>query len=165
MLYWQGIRLLKSKGKKKFDDVQEGLRYKRPKSKGHLRDYIKVYLGVDIPHKVLTAGHNSAMDYLWHSFNADFEKNKKANADAVVWANRGGGKTELAGILTLLDCIFKPGVQVRILSGSAYQAGRLYDYFGQFLRKGYEERVEDISKWPSDKTVFKNGAGVVGPDS
>jgi len=100
------------------------------------------------------------MDYLWYAFNADFLKQKKGNADAVVWANRGGGKTELAGILTLLECIFKDGCQIRILSGSGLQAGRMYEYFRRFLKRGYEGLVEDITTWPSDKTSFKNGAVV-----
>jgi len=144
----------------KVTDVREGLRFKRPTTKSHLRNYIRVFLGVDVPNKVFTEGHSSAMDYLWYAFNADFLKAGKVNADAVVWANRGGGKTELSGILTLLDCVFKPGCQIRILSGSGYQAGRMYEYFGNFLRLGFEDLVEDISKWPSDKTVFKNGAVV-----
>ena len=150
----------KRKGKYSVEDVKEGLRFKRPTTKKHLRDYIKVYHGVQIPDIALTKGHTPPMDYVWYAFNADFEEVKPASGDAVVIANRGGGKTMLSGILTLLDCVFKPGCQVRILSGSSHQAGKMYEHFGNFLKMGYEHLVEDISKWPSDITRFKNGSVV-----
>jgi hypothetical protein len=79
------------------------------------------------------------MDYLWHSFSSDFAAEGKTNADAIVWANRAGGKTELAAVATLLDCIFKPKCQVRILGGSGEQSGRMYEYLTGFLHNGFEE--------------------------
>jgi hypothetical protein len=87
------------------------------------------------------------MDYLWHSFSADLprlratsdERRGTGNADAVIWANRSGGKTELAAIATLLDCVFKPGCRVRILGGSGEQSGRMYEYLTRFLHGGFEE--------------------------
>ncbi len=36
----------------------------------------------------------------------------------------------------------------------------MYEYFGNFLRMGYEHLVEDVSKWPSQKTTFINGSCV-----
>ncbi len=82
------------------------------------------------------------MDYLWYSFSADFpdsritshERRATKNADAIIWANRAGGKTELAAVATLLDCVFKPGCQVRILGGSGEQSSRMYEYLTGFLR-------------------------------
>ena len=88
------------------------LRQSRPKCRKNLKNYVKVFLGLDIPDKKICPDHNSPMDYLWHSFAADFDKNRHANADAIVWANRSGGKTELAAVATLLDCVFKPNCQV-----------------------------------------------------
>jgi len=110
----------------------------RPKSKKQLREYLATYLNLELPGKAVCDDHKSPLDYAWYAFNADFTKPKPINADAVVWANRGGGKTKLAGALTLLDCIFKPGCQCRILSGSGDQAGRMYDYILEFIRGGFE---------------------------
>lgn len=118
--------------------VYSGLRRSIPATKATLKNYLKVFLGIDVPDKKICAEHSSPLDYLWHSFNADFAAEKKANADCVVWANRGGGKTELAAIATLLDCIFKPHCQVRILGGSGEQAVRMYDYLLGFLNNGFE---------------------------
>jgi len=127
-------------------------------TKDDLKNYVKVFLGIDIPDKKICLEHNRPMDYLWHSFSADFAGQAKGNADTVVWANRGGGKTELAAVATLLDCIFKPNCQVRILAGSGEQAGRMYDYLTGFLRNGFEEFLsEPIRK---DKCHFINGSAV-----
>ena len=51
--------------------VVEGLRGRRPIGRGALRDYVKVFFGVDIPDVALCEGHGSPMDYLWHAWSAD----------------------------------------------------------------------------------------------
>jgi hypothetical protein len=122
--------------------LYESLRRTRPTTKADLKNYIKVFLGIDVPDKAICPEHNSPLDYLWHSFNCDFTQPKPVNADCVVWANRGGGKTDLAAVATLLDCIFKPSCQVRILAGSEDQAGRMYQYLTGFLSRrsgGFEK--------------------------
>jgi len=119
--------------------VYSALKRVRLKSKRDLKNYVKIFLGVDVPDKRICPEHNSPMDYLWHSFSADFSSERKQNGDCVVWANRGGGKTKLAAVGTLLDCIFKPNCQVRILGGSGEQAGRMYEYLMSFLDGGFEE--------------------------
>ncbi|MBN1392943.1 MAG: hypothetical protein JW947_09090 [Sedimentisphaerales bacterium] len=124
----------------------------RPRTKEELRKYLGEFFGLDIPGDVVCDRpiatlatnvedeiiHVSPLDYVWYSFNADFVTPAPLNADAIIWANRGGGKTKLAAALSLLDCIFKPKCKIRILSGSGEQAGRMYDYFVEFLRNGYE---------------------------
>ena len=119
--------------------VYAALRRTRPKHKRDLRNYIKAFLGMDVPTRRICSEHNSPMDYLWHSFSADFAARRKANADVIVWANRAGGKTKLAAVATLLDCILKPNCRVRILGGSGEQAGRMYEYLTGFLHHGFEE--------------------------
>lgn len=142
----------------KMQDVYSSLRLKRPLTKSELKDYVKVFLGLSIPDTVICAGHSSPMDYLWHCFSSDFIDQPKENSDAVVWANRGGGKTELAAVATLLDCVFKPGCEIRILGGSSLQAGRMYEYMQTFLRKGFEQFLEkDALK---TRCRFINGSNV-----
>jgi hypothetical protein len=155
------------------------LRRTRPKSRQDLKNYVKVFLGVDVPNKRICPEHNSPMDYLWHSFSADFRALSRTtgstvfspaihcgvsghqateNGDCIVWANRTGGKTELAAIATLLDCIFKPNCQVRILAGSGEQAGRMYQYLTNFLQKDYEQFLAGPVQ--KEKCRFVNNAAV-----
>jgi hypothetical protein len=139
-------------------NIYESLRRTRPGTKQDLKNYIKVFLGIDVPDKQICPEHSTPLDYLWHSFNCDFAEPKPANADCVVWANRGGGKTELAAVATLLDCVFKPDCQVRILASSEDQAGRMYQYLTNFLRNGFEKFLDG----PIRKTgcKFLNGSAV-----
>ena len=138
--------------------IYSALRRSRPVTKGDLKNYVKVFLGIDIPEERICPEHNSPMDYLWHSFAADFSVSKSVNADAVVWANRGGGKTESAAVATLLDCIFKPNCQVRILGGSGEQAGRMYEYLAGFLRNGFEDFLAGPVR--KGRCSFANGSAV-----
>lgn len=156
-----------------FDDIAEAvnvydqLRQIWPRTRKDLKNYVKAFLGVDVPDKRICPDHQSPLDYLWHSFSADSAPQTLAagrraknaqNADAIVWANRAGGKTELAAIATLLDCVHKPKCQVRILGGSGEQAGRMYDYLIRFLQNGFEQFLAG----PALKTKcrFANGSSV-----
>jgi hypothetical protein len=138
--------------------LYESLRRARPATKDDLKNYIKVFLGIDVPDKRICQEHSSPLDYLMYSFTCDFSNPKSANADCVVWANRGGGKTDLAAVATLLDCVFKPNCQVRILAGSEDQAGRMYRYLTDFLRLGFDKLLAE----PIRKTGcrFANGSAV-----
>ncbi len=141
--------------------LYESLRRTRPRTRQDLKNYIKVFLGIDIPDKQICPEHNSPLDYLWHSFNCDFTQPKPANADCAVWANRGGGKTDLAAVATLLDCIFKPSCQVRILAGSEDQAGRMYQYLTDFLSRragGFEKYLAGPVRKAGCR--FANGSAV-----
>jgi hypothetical protein len=138
--------------------IYSALRRTRPVTRQDLKNYVKAFLGVSVPDKKLCAEHNSPMDYLWHGFSADFLPSKAANADAVVWANRAGGKTRLAAVATLLDCLFKPNCQVRILGGSGEQSGRMYEYLTTFLYHGFEEFLAGPVR--KEKCRFTSGAAV-----
>jgi len=142
----------------KAKSMYESLRRTRPATKQDLKNYIKVFLNIDVPDKTICPEHHNPLDYLWHCFNNDFVNPKPANNDCVVWANRGGGKTDLAAVATLLDCVFKPNCQVRILAGSEDQAGRMYQYLTNFLRNGFDKFLDG----PVRKTGcrFLNGSAV-----
>jgi hypothetical protein len=138
--------------------IYESLRRNRPTKKQDLKNYVKVFLGIDVPNKRICPEHHRPMDYLWHAFSADFASEVKANADAIVWANRAGGKTELAAVATLLDCVFKPNCRVRILGGSGEQSGRMYEYLTGFLYNGFEEFLAGPAL--KAKCRFVNGSSV-----
>jgi len=140
--------------------VYQTLRRTRPRTKRDLANYIKVFLGIDVPDVRLCSDHATPMDYLWYVYNIDFAcaGNIRPNSDCVVWANRGGGKTELAAIATLLDCMFKPGCQIRILGGSGEQAGRMYEYLTAFVHRGFERFLAGPVR--KEKCSFINGSSV-----
>ena len=119
--------------------VYSALRRTRPKTRRDLKNYVKVFMGIVVPDKRTCPQHSSPLDYLWHTFSVDFAWRRATNADAIVWANRAGGKTKLAALATLLDCVFKPNCQVRILGGSGEQSGRMYEYLTAFVRSGFED--------------------------
>ncbi len=137
--------------------LYQALRSNRPRTKKDLKNYLKVFLGLDIPDKKICPEHHSPADYLWHSFNIDYQT-RQTTGDCVVWANRAGGKTEIAAVATLLDCVFKPNCQVRILAGSGEQAGRMYDYLTGFLQKGFEHLLDGPVR--KDRCRFVNGSAV-----
>lgn len=48
--------------------------------------------------------------------------------DLVVWAPRGGGKTRLGAVATLLDLLHKPRCSIRILGGSLDQSYKMWEH-------------------------------------
>jgi hypothetical protein len=138
--------------------VYSTLRGTRPQTREDLANYVKIYCSLNVPDKRICNGHDSPMDYLWHSFSCDFAGQKRTNSDSVVWSNRGGGKTELAALATLLDCFFKPGCQVRILAGSGEQAGRMYEYLVRFLENGFARFLDGAVRKSGSR--FLNGSSV-----
>ncbi len=134
--------------------AHDSLRTAAPPTKRDLRRYLSLFLGMDIPYRRMCQSHSSPMDYLWHAF---FEGGRHGG-DAVVWASRGGGKTMLGAAATLLDCVFKPGCQVRILGGSLEQSRRMYEYFTRFVEMGYSGMLKGRAR--KTGCEFANGSAV-----
>ncbi|MDO8302895.1 MAG: hypothetical protein Q7T18_06625 [Sedimentisphaerales bacterium] len=135
-----------------------------PTTKANLKTYVNTFLNIDVPDKKICDGHCAPMDYLWHGFSSDMRVGRDAkscvstNGDCIVWANRGGGKTQLAAALTLLDCIFKPNCQVRILGGSLEQSSRMYEYLVNFAESNFADAIQDRAL--AGKCRFKNKSRV-----
>ncbi len=107
----------------------------RPRDAPALCAWLRDHLALEVPDRALIEGHDAPFDYLCHAFFDGGDDGRGsgpgvragvAGSDAVVWANRGGGKTFLAAVATLLDLVHKPGIAVRILGGSLDQSKRLY---------------------------------------
>ena len=81
-----------------------------------------------------------------------------SSGDCVVWANRGGGKTQLAAVATLLEGLFKPGCQTRILAGSLDQSRRMYEYLCAFVEQAFKDKL--AGKMLKESCVFVNGTTV-----
>lgn len=111
---------------------------------GALRAWVERNLKLHMPRHAFCPGHHTPMAYLEHAY---FETEK----DVVVWGPRGGGKTRLAAVATLLDLLHKPGVSVRILGGSLEQSLRVWEHLlpdveahasGGDLKKVRAKRIE-----------------------
>lgn len=83
-------------------------------------------------------------------------------ADCVVWASRGGGKTFLGAVATLLDMIFKPGIEIRVLGGSMDQSKRMHAHLRRLLdpRKHPELAALVKDKMTDRRIRFHNGSEV-----
>lgn len=127
----------------------------RPTTPAQLRKFVVKGFGLNFP----AARNNEAMggpfEYLADSF---FDR----PGDAVVWANRGGGKTMLGAAATLLDMLFKPGIQVRILGGSLQQAEKMYEHLRLLLDQPLLRDAGGVLATPPTlrKVVLQNGSKV-----
>lgn len=92
-----------------------------PRGDDELHDWVRTRLGLTVPRRAVCPGHDAPFDYLRCAW-------AEPAPDLVVWAPRGGGKTRLAAAATLLDLLYRPGIQVRILAGSLEQSSRMWEH-------------------------------------
>ncbi|WP_428387539.1 terminase large subunit domain-containing protein [Mucisphaera sp.] len=111
-----------------------------PHTPHQLHRFVHLGLGVNITRQPLLDDSNAPFDYLAASFFADHHPANQLPpnlhnlpADLVVWASRGSGKTMLGAIATLLDLLFKQGIQLRILGGSLDQSLRMHEHLLRLL--------------------------------
>jgi len=114
-------------------------------SVNELRRWVAEHLQLSIPVRPVCAHHNAPMEYLRLAY---FEP----APDLVIWAPRGGGKTRLAAVATLLDLLHKPGIQVRILGGSLEQSLRLWEH----LLPDLEQHARIVSRTRTRRIVLAN---------
>lgn len=98
----------------------------RPRGAAELHRFVRAVLHLDVPRRPLIEGNDAPFDYLAATF---FESGR----DLAVWASRGGGKTCLGAAATVLDMLFKPGIQVRILGGSRDQSDHMYRHLTNMM--------------------------------
>ncbi|HPO93744.1 MAG TPA: hypothetical protein PL072_09780 [Phycisphaerales bacterium] len=105
-----------------------------PASPAQLHAWLAIVLDLRIPRDPLVSPA-APFDYLAHAFFEGRDFNAPASApppnhpaDCVVWAARGSGKTFLAALATLLDLLFKPGIQIKLLGGSLEQSRRMHEH-------------------------------------
>jgi len=135
----------------------DSLVWARPENDDGLALWLQEVLDIDVPREALIPGHAAPFDYLRFAFFEDERKIAGASPgdvhphnaraiegdpaptdfpiDCVVWANRGGGKTFLGAVATLLDLVFKPGIEVRILGGSLEQSGRMHAHLTALMAR------------------------------
>lgn len=148
----------------------------RPRTPDALHLFVERVLGWRVPREAAAPGNDAPFDYLVHVLfegedagaepqalvgaeDGDGERAGvvRAASDVVVWACRGGGKTVLGAIATVLDMLFKPGVQVRVLSGSVEQGSRMWEHLTALVQREWVREM--LAFDPSDRQImFKNGS-------
>jgi hypothetical protein len=135
-----------------------------PTTPDELHAWITENLGVHIPRTPIIPGHAAPFDYLCFAFGLGGAKpaDPGAPTDCVVWANRGGGKTFLGAVATLLDLVFRPTIEVRILAGSLEQARRMHAHLRRlFDPREHPELAELVDGKITDRRLtLKNGSSV-----
>jgi hypothetical protein len=127
------------------------LRGRRPTTRRGLWEFVRCYYGLHLPRKRFCPGHVAPAEYVAASFFQTY-------GDLVIWANRGGGKTELGSVTTHLDSLFRPGCQTRILGGSLQQSERMYEYLGA---KWHPLFADYLAGEPHSRcTQLRNGSAV-----
>ena len=101
--------------------IQQEILLRPLKTTDELHRWVKLFCNLDVPRVPARTGASAPFDYLARAY---FEP----ASDQVVHACRGGGKTRLAAVATLLDLLHKPGISVRILGGSLEQSTRMWEH-------------------------------------
>lgn len=118
-----------------------------PRNPAELAAFLREQLAITVPMAMDGLGEGdsvlraaSPLEYLSHTFfeglrfdRAEVDTGERGPPDSVVWANRGGGKTFLGAVATMLDLVFKPGIQVRILGGSLEQSKRMQEHLSRLF--------------------------------
>jgi len=97
----------------------------KPQNEEALYYFCKFILGYDIPRVPICKGHSTPFQFLAESFFY--------NVNSLVWSNRSGDKSFLAGLLTFLRSIFLEKAKTRIIGGSLEQSDKVYQYEKIFL--------------------------------
>ncbi len=99
-----------------------------PQTPDELHALLVHTFNITVPRVALVSSNTAPFDYLCHAYFEGRVPGKPAalSPDCVVWASRGGGKTFLGAVATMLDLVFKPGIEIRILGGSLEQSSRMF---------------------------------------
>jgi len=126
----------------------------KPTTRQELHTYIHTFLNLRIPSKSICENHSAPLDYLAHAFNID----NTTEQDCIVWANRGGGKTQLGAVASLMESIFHPNCQTRILGGSEEQSQRMFEGLQKAIDSQFTDHIK--GRVTAKACRFKNGSNV-----
>ena len=114
-----------------------------------LYEWVRLHANLIVPRTAVCPHHQAPFAYLSHAY---FEP----ATDLVVWAPRGGGKTRLGAVATLLDLLHKPACQVRILGGSLDQSLRMWEHLMPDLLRLVEKDI--LGKTTSHRVTLRSGS-------
>ncbi|MDX2131855.1 MAG: hypothetical protein SFY69_07375 [Planctomycetota bacterium] len=146
-----------------------------PRTPDALHAWIAGVLGVRVARRGIVGGHDAPFDYLAQAFFVDAAPGAGSagapagegagegvsSPDCVVWASRGSGKTLLGAIATVLDLVFKPGIEVRVLGGSLEQSRRMYAHLRRLVDPARSPGLASCVKRATEKRLsFRTGGEV-----
>jgi len=123
----------------------------RPTDALSLRGYLRDFLDLRVPAVAVCEGHDAPFDYLAHA-------PLTGGGSTLVWACRGGSKTMLAAVLTVLESWFHPGLETCILGGSLAQSRYMYEYVRSFLQSAHF--ADELEKITASRAILKNGSRI-----
>lgn len=116
----------------------------RPETKPALQQWLRDNLQLEVPGAAIGDGSAAPLSYLAHAFfDGQVPDEDPAQPDCVVWACRGGGKTFLGAVATVLDMLYKPGIQIRILGGSLDQSRRMHEHLRALFTRDWLRELVD----------------------
>ena len=116
-----------------------------------LHAWIKRATRHHIPRQAVCADHDAPFAFVADMF---FER----ESDALVLANRAGGKTQNVAALHLANGQFKPGHETSHIGAIDIQAKRCYSYYRAGLRS---EELQDAAPDPHIReTIWRNGSRI-----
>ena len=134
----------------------DGARHVRPKTPGHLWNWVYRYTGVRIPFQAVCAGHTAPFELFARQF---LERPSLA-----LWHGpRGSGKSFLSAIETHLTSRFNPRHCTRILGGSLSQSEQIYDALQEAIRDGqgeYGSDADTLARLLKGEAFYHNGSNV-----
>lgn len=116
-----------------------------------LHAWVRLFCGLNVPRIATCPAHDAPFEYLRRAY---FEP----ASDLVIWAPRGGGKTRLAAVATLLDLLHKPGTSVRVLGGSLEQSMKMWDYLLPDLLRIAGKLLKDKPREGTKRISLINGS-------
>jgi len=138
----------------------------QPTNPDELHTWLKDALDLHIPRTPVLLGNSAPFDYLsfvffGHAPTQDPQPTQPLT-DCVVWANRGGGKTFLGAVATLLDLLFRPTIEIRILAGSLDQSRRMHAHLRDFFDPRQHEALAALvdGKITDRRLSLTNGSSV-----
>lgn len=130
-----------------------GLQIPPPEDYWSLHNWVFGVLGYWIPCQQVCPGHTTPYQYFYDRYFG-------ISTQTILWANRGGEKSWLAGLECWMKGRFNGLWDATILGGSKYQSERAYRATDDFWRITDDIDGRDVLlKEPLlSKTVFKNGS-------
>lgn len=123
----------------------------RPQSDDELWSLVRDLFGFSIPRRAVCPGHTAPFRFLADAYFHRFD-------NAVVLANRGGGKTLLLAILHALNSLTKPGFSTTHYGAIDLQARRAYNHLRNFIQA---ERLKPfVAETLKSHTSFVNRSTV-----
>jgi hypothetical protein len=123
----------------------------RPATPESLSEWIEAHTGHRIPGKAVCDNHNAPLDFVWRFFNHEL-------TEAIVLANRAGGKTFDTAALHLANGYWKPGFETSHIGAIQIQAKRAYAYYTAGLR--HPDLREQAPDPHIGETVWLNGSRI-----